>query len=371
MRREGEDDRDGRPRLRRRRPARKGVADSSVVPDALRAGGCLGGVGAAKGHIKSRRRLAPAKRKAVAPRGSRGRRFGAAPGEACQKDRGFVKVADSLGRECRVARLAMACRHRGTCCVEFFPNAGRENPFMGVAHASMVMGVPERVPTDSTKGVVTRGDIGGRPAWRTDRAALMGCVGFKTRPRKPRHPFRKRQGRAAGEAREGGLPGRQGVRQHHRAQRRGAGVARRAGRPLPPRARPGARRRAPRQMPAALERSGRGRRGGPLPVPQAQGELRRLRHLRGRAVRRAPLASRQGVPRRPRGRAPAHLQRGPLPRAPRAPRHMGAQGRPLRGPVRRRAAARAADGAGQGDGRAAGGAVGQPRLLEARFRGGP
>lgn len=242
---------------------------------------------------------------------------------------------------------------------------------MGVVRASMAMGVPERAPADSTEGVVTRGDIGGRPAWRTDRAAFVGCVGSKTKPRKPRHPFCKRQGRAAGETREGEPSGRRGARQHHRAQRRGAGVARRAGRPSPPRARPGARRRAPRQTPAALERPGRGRRGGPLPVPRAQGRLRRLRHSRGRAVRRAPLASRQGVPRRPRGRAPAHLQRGPLPRAPRAPRHMGARGRPLRGPVRRRAAARAADGAGQGDGRAAGGAVGQPRLLEVRFRGGP
>ena len=131
----------------------------------------------------------PAKRKAVAPRGGRGRRLSTAPGEAHQKDWGLVKVVDSLGREYRIARLAMVCRHCGTRYIEFFPSARQENPLIGMVRASMAMGVPERVPTDNVRSVVTRRDMDGRPAWQTDCAAFMGCVGFKAKPRKPRHPL--------------------------------------------------------------------------------------------------------------------------------------------------------------------------------------
>ena len=49
----------------------------------------------------------------------------------------------------------------------------------------------DEVLTDNMKSVVTGRDLGGRPVWQRDYAAFMGCVGFRTRLCKPRHPFTK------------------------------------------------------------------------------------------------------------------------------------------------------------------------------------
>lgn len=55
----------------------------------------------------------------------------------------------------------------------------------------MAMGIPGGAPADSMGSVVARRDLDGRPVWQRDHAELMGCVGFRTRPREPRHPLAK------------------------------------------------------------------------------------------------------------------------------------------------------------------------------------
>ena len=170
---------------------RRGVTNSSVCLDRLREDGYEGGLTAVKGYIKSHMDLVPAKRRTVDPQGSRGQRFSTEPGEAYQMDWGFLEAEAWNGSRFRVACFAMICHHCGACYVEFFPNARQENLFIGMLHAFMVMGVPERVLTDNMKSVVIRRGSGGRPVWQVDYAAFMSCVGFKTKPCKPRHPFTK------------------------------------------------------------------------------------------------------------------------------------------------------------------------------------
>ena len=75
--------------------------------------------------------------------------------------------------------------------MEFFPNARQESLFVGMTHAFMRMGVPDSVLTDNMKSVVRGRDPEGRPLWNSEYAAFMGCVGFRTRLCKPRHPFTK------------------------------------------------------------------------------------------------------------------------------------------------------------------------------------
>ncbi len=169
----------------------KGVTNSSVVFDRLRDDGYEGSLTSVKRYIAAHRDLAPAKRRLVAPQGNRGRRFETAPGEACQMDRGFVKVRDWTGEERRCACFAMVCHRCGTCYVEFFPNARQECLFIGMVHAFQVLGVPDHVLTDNMASVVTRRDLDGRPVWQRDYAAFMSAVGFKTRLCKPRHPYTK------------------------------------------------------------------------------------------------------------------------------------------------------------------------------------
>lgn len=60
-----------------------------------------------------------------------------------------------------------------------------------MVHAFMAMGVPDEVLTDNMKSVVVRRDLDGRSVWQRDCAEFMGCVGFRTRPCKPRHPLAK------------------------------------------------------------------------------------------------------------------------------------------------------------------------------------
>lgn len=170
---------------------RRGVTNSSVVYDRLRDDGYEGGLSAVKDYIRAHRHLVPPKRKAVAPQGSRGRRYSTEPGEAFQMDWGFVNLEGEDGETCRIACFCMVCHHCGTCYVEFFPNARQENLFIGMVHAFMAMGVPEYVLTDNMKSVVVRRDADGKPVWQKDYAAFMACVGFRTRLCKPRHPFTK------------------------------------------------------------------------------------------------------------------------------------------------------------------------------------
>jgi len=169
----------------------KGVTNSSVIYQRLAADGYAGGLTTVKNYIAAHMSLVPAKRKAAAPQGNRGRRFHTSPGEAYQMDWGFVNLEGGGRARCKIACFAMICHHCGTCYVEFFPNARQENLFIGMAHAFMVMGVPGHVLTDNMKSVVLRRDSEGRPVWQADYAAFMACVGFGTRLCKPRHPFTK------------------------------------------------------------------------------------------------------------------------------------------------------------------------------------
>ena len=120
------------------------MTNSSVCLDRIRDKGYRGGLTAVKDYIAAHRHLVPAKRKtSAAPQGNRGRRYRSEPGECYQMDWGFLRVADCLGNEYRVACLAMVCHHCGSFYVEFFPNARQENLFIGMIHAFMLMGVPE------------------------------------------------------------------------------------------------------------------------------------------------------------------------------------------------------------------------------------
>lgn len=168
---------------------RGGVRNPSVIFDRLGGDGCGGGMSTVRDHIKARSCLIPARREAVGPRGGRGRRLRTGPGEASQMGRGLLDVEDREGRTRRVACLAMACRHRGTLCMELFPNARQESPLVGMAHALMVMGIPGHVPTDDMRGAVIGRDADGRTNRQVDHAALMARPGLKAKPCKPRHPL--------------------------------------------------------------------------------------------------------------------------------------------------------------------------------------
>ena len=170
---------------------RKGVYNSSVIGERLSEAGYLGGISQVKRYMQEHKSLLPAKRQVVSPQGNRGRRYSTAPGEAYQMDWGFVKVECVDGTTFRVACFAMICHHCGQRYIEFFPNARQENLFIGMLHAFMYMGVPERVLTDNMKSVVICRDSEGHPIWQHDYEVFMRTVGFETRLCKPRHPFTK------------------------------------------------------------------------------------------------------------------------------------------------------------------------------------
>ena len=175
-------------------PPRRDVTSSRAVFERLVEQGYRGGLTTVKAYMADHRDLVPAKRKAVAPQGSRGQRFRTGPGESYQMDWGFVNVEDrEAGETCRIACFAMCCHHCGTSYVEFFPNARQESLFVGMLHAFMYMGVPDEVLTDNMRSVVTRRDAAGHPVWNAEYEAFMACVGFRTRLCKPRHPFTKGQ----------------------------------------------------------------------------------------------------------------------------------------------------------------------------------
>ena len=170
---------------------RKGVTNSSVCLERLRAAGYSGGLTTVKDYIASHKHLVPSKRQLVAPQGSRGRRFTTEPGEAYQMDWGFTRVLDYDGTEYNAACFAMVCHHCGQRYVEFFPNAKQENLFIGMIHAFVYMGIPKYVLTDNMKSVVLHRDFEGHPVWQKDYEAFMKTVGFQTKLCKPRHPFTK------------------------------------------------------------------------------------------------------------------------------------------------------------------------------------
>ena len=302
---------------------RRGVTNSQVIYERLLGQGYEGGLTAVKVYISGHRDLVPAKRRTVAPQGSRGQRFRTGPGEAYQMDWGFVTVVDPGGTEYRIACFAMVCHHCGSFYVEFFPNARQENLLIGMLHAFMAMGVPGEVLTDNMKSVVTGRDLDGRPVWQRDYAAFMGCEG---------------QGRAADPLREGQLPRRPRLHRHHHAQRGGAAVVRGAGWQVEARRGLRAVRGARVRLPPGGAPARGDRRGRALAVPQAQDHLRRLRQLRGPEVRGPILVRAAGLPREPRGWLPAHIQRRPGPGAGRARRDLGPARQLVRGAVGRRAA---------------------------------
>lgn len=104
---------------------------------------------------------------------------------------GFVNLEDESGVVARIACFAMVCHHCGSSYVEFFPNARQESLLIGMLHAFMVMGVPERVLTDNMRSVVTGRDLDGRHVWNREYAQFMEAVGFRTTLCRPRHPFTK------------------------------------------------------------------------------------------------------------------------------------------------------------------------------------
>ena len=126
---------------------RKGVTNSSVALERIQAKGYAGGLTMVKAYLRGNAHLVPAPRRVAAVGKSRGQRYESGPGEAYQMDWGFVEVEDWTGATFKIACFAMVCHHCGTCYVEFFPNARQENLFIGMIHAFMLMGAPERVLT--------------------------------------------------------------------------------------------------------------------------------------------------------------------------------------------------------------------------------
>lgn len=169
----------------------KGVTNSQVIYERLVGQGYRGGLTSVKVYVVAHMDLVPARRRAVAPQGSRGRRFVTGPGQAHQMDRGFVTVVGLDGAERKIACFAMVRHHCGSSYVESFPNARQENLLIGMVHAFMAMGIPGEVLADDMKSVVVGRDLDGRPVWQRDHAEFTGCVGFRTRLCRPRHPFTK------------------------------------------------------------------------------------------------------------------------------------------------------------------------------------
>ena len=167
------------------------VTNSEVIYERISGLGYHGGKSQLKAYISAHKDLIPAKRHAVEPQGSRGQRYQTGAGEAYQMDWGFVNVEDQYGNTYRAACFAMICHHCGERYIEFFPNATQESLFIGMIHAFMYMGIPERVLTDNMKSVVTRRDADGHPVWNYHYRQFMAAVGFRTQLCKPRHPFTK------------------------------------------------------------------------------------------------------------------------------------------------------------------------------------
>jgi transposase len=169
----------------------KGVQNSAVIFDRLKENGYTGGRTSVKTYIREHRHLIPPKRQLTPPRGNRGRRYTTKPGECYQMDWGFINVENSSGKTYKIACFAMICHSCGKRYVEFFPNAKQENLFIGMIHAFLYMGVPQKILTDNMKSVVVRRDEEGHPIWQKDYELFMGNIGFETKLCRPRHPYTK------------------------------------------------------------------------------------------------------------------------------------------------------------------------------------
>ena len=170
---------------------RKGVKNATVIYGRLVEHGYTGSKSSVKRYVAEHKDLLPPKRKLVSPQGNRGRRYTTKPGECYQMDWGFVSVETASGETYRIACFAMICHACGKRYIEFFPNAMQENLFIGMIHAFMHMGVPEKILTDNMKSVVLYRDEEGHPVWQKDYELFMGNIGFDTKLCKPRHPFTK------------------------------------------------------------------------------------------------------------------------------------------------------------------------------------
>lgn len=324
----------------------EGVTNSEVVFERIRGQGYEGGRTTVKNYIAAHADLVPSKRRLAGadPQASRGRRFSTSPGESYQMDWGFVDVEDWTGGMFRIACFAMVCHHCGTCYVEFFPNAAPGEPVHRHDPRVRGDGGAECVLTDNMKSVVLRRDIDGRPVWQADYAAFMSCVGFKTKLCKPRHPFTKgKVERLIRFVKGNFLAGRRFCNATDLNAQALEWCAAQSGRY----------RRAVDCVPADEHSAACAPAASVLAmthelalylVPPPTHQLRRVRQLRGQALRRAVLVSGEGVPRQPRRGMAAHLLRRPLSRTGGSSRDMGPQGQLLRRPVRRRPAGRAADG---------------------------
>lgn len=171
---------------------KKGCTNSEVLYSKLKTIGYDGGKTIIKNYIKENYDLVPAKRLLVSgPKASKGMRYYTSPGDCYQMDWGFVNVQDSFGNTWRCACFAMVCHHCGLRFIEFFPNAKQEQLFMGMIHAFLVMGIPERVLTDNMASVVIRRDAAGQPIWNKEYDAFQHFIGFRTDLCKVAHPFTK------------------------------------------------------------------------------------------------------------------------------------------------------------------------------------
>ena len=170
---------------------RKGVKNSTVIYDRLQEIGYTGSRSSVKRYVAVHKDLLPPKRQMIAPQGNRGRRYETELGECYQMDWGFVTVETASVETYKIACFAMICHACGKRYVEFFPNAKQENLFIGMIHAFLHMGVPQKILTDNMKSVVLHRDAEGHPIWQKDYELFMGNIGFVTKLCKPRHPFTK------------------------------------------------------------------------------------------------------------------------------------------------------------------------------------
>ena len=157
----------------------KGVTNSQVIYERLVGQGYRGGLTSVKVYVAAHMDLVPARRRAVAPQGSRGQRFVTGPGQAYQMDWGFVTVVGLDGAEHKMACFAMVCHHCGSSYVEFFPNARQENLPMGMVLRLHGHGDPRRGAHGQHE--VRRGQA--RPRRQASLAArLRGVHGVRRLP---------------------------------------------------------------------------------------------------------------------------------------------------------------------------------------------
>ena len=174
----------------------RGAADSQVIYGRLVGQGCRGGLTSVKVYVAAHMDLVPARRRAVAPRGSRYQRFVTGPGQAYQMGWGLVTVVGLDGVERKMACLAMVCRHCGSPHVELFPSARQGSLPMGMALRPHGHGDPRRGAHGQHE--VRRGQA--RPRRQASLAArLRGVHGVRRPPHQALQaatPLHQGQGRA-------------------------------------------------------------------------------------------------------------------------------------------------------------------------------